>query len=183
MNEDVRKPSRRIVNVFGAIGYSVLITVYTVVVGVGLMWLIEGGHMSSLGINPPDANTSESVVESSQAPSGIMMMIAYLITAFMALTVMFVMVTLPYWLGRSGSFLLKRAIRFCQWSVTPRTLLLGKMLACAVAASPVLIMIAQDINQIIVAFVILAAIAVSAVVFLLQHHLAKANNLQAKEIW
>lgn len=45
-------PMRRIVNTFGAIGYTLLWFSYVIVLGVGVMWLAQGGHLEIIGVSP-----------------------------------------------------------------------------------------------------------------------------------
>lgn len=176
-------PARRIVNLFGAIAYSALLLVYTVVAAMTLQWLITDGHLS--------VTTEETVVvqdetteEQSRTTMGLIGEIfAYIVTSVMTLTVLFVAITLPYWLGRVGSYVMKRVIRWCKWPVTPLSLLCGKAIACAGIVAPLLLFIAQDIASLFSLLVIIVLAGLSFLLFLIQHYLAKMTSLPAAEIW
>lgn len=179
------KPSNPIVNVFGAIGYSLLVVVYVVMVGVGVLWLVHNGSLEVIGVPAESVQSpvTDGAIREEPDVSLFSTILAYIITAFMAVTVLFVMVTLPYWLGKSGSRVLKRIIRFCQWPVTPSSLLGAKIIACGVAMVPVAIYTIHDMSTLAILWAVIAVIGVSLITFLLQHYLAKMNELEAKEIW
>lgn len=181
--------TRRIANLFGAIGYSLLLFICLVVVGVATLWLIRAGTMTSLGF-PPEVLQQTVVAPDPapttplQAPSLLWQFVQAVMTAIVALIVLFVCVTLPYWLGRCGSFFLKRAIRLCHFSVTSRSLLIAKGIVCGVAAIPVLIVGMHDTAQLPIVLTLLASITLSFGLFCLQHYFAHVGiRLEAKEIW
>ncbi len=178
-------PSRRIANMFGAIAYSVLLTSYAMVAGIVLIWLLNGGVISSTQVAQNSSPADDALIaESSGSIAAIIVEIfAYIITAFVALTVLFVAITLPYWLGKSGSYLLKRGIWLCQWSVTALTLLIGKIIAVGLAGVPLMLIVMQDISTITVLISVSIMLGASLVLFLLQHYLAKMTGLEAEEIW
>jgi hypothetical protein len=101
----------------------------------------------------------------------------------MAVTVLFVTISLPYWLGKIGSRLLKRAIRFFQWPVTPMSLLVAKFISSGLATVPILVYGTQDIGNIMLMISLLIFVILAFGAFLLQHYFAKMSNLEAKEIW
>jgi len=51
MNARGIKPIRRLINMFGALAYSLLIFTYAVIVGVGLLWLARSGLLMQLGVS------------------------------------------------------------------------------------------------------------------------------------
>lgn len=178
-------PSRRIVNMFGAIGYSLLLASYAIVAGVVMLWLVNSGHLGAIeappeSVMPPAAELPEAADSVGEI---IFEIIAYVITAIIALTVLFVVVTLPYWLGKSGSYLLKRAIRLCQWPVTGLSLFIGKAIACGLVAVPIMMLIIQDAYAAVLLASVSILIGMSLVIFVVQHYLARATQLEAKEIW
>ncbi len=178
-------PSRRIVNMLGAIAYSLLILAYAVVAGITLMWLLNNGHLS-LTTAPLDPALPAEVVQEETGDSTVSVLlevVAYAITGLMLLTVLFVLVSLPYWLGKSGSYLLKRAIRLCKWSVTPMSLFVAKIIACGVVMIPVSMFIMQDISNLFSLIAIIVIVGFALTVFMLQHYLAKMTNIEAKHIW
>lgn len=186
VNQQSRGPSRRIINILGVVGYSLLIPTYAIVAGLSLIWLTEMGSLSIIGVAPDmlQSSSSEATAATDQPnPSLLVTIVTYAITAFMTVTVLFVMITLPYWLGKSGSYIIKRTIRFCQWPVTPTSLFLAKTIACAIAVVPALIMSAQNIDNLVVSATALIVLGSAFMSFLLQHYLAKISRLDAKDIW
>lgn len=98
--------------------------------------------------------------------------------------VLFVMIALPYWLGRSGSRLLKRAIRYCRYPVTLKTLLLGKLLVCGVVMVPIIPGGLYAGADMIVTIVLFAVAMLALVVFAIQHYLATMSEVvAAKDVW
>lgn len=184
MTEQTLRHSQRVVNVFGAVGYSLIIFLYVFLVLLGLLWVLSMGHMDFMGISldPPDQPQVQSE-ENSQQPSGVATVLAYLLTGFMVVTAMFVFVSLPYWLGKIGSKWLKRLIRLCQIPVTLTSLLIGKLIACGLAVVPSSIFVINDIGAIYMAITVLTVSTLSAVVFVVQHSIAGMSRLEAKNVW
>ncbi len=174
---------RRIVNTFGAIGYTLLWFSYVIVLGVGVMWLAQGGHLEIIGVSPVEKPVQ--IVEGDIVqPSLAWQIVSYSITLIMMGVVLFVMIALPYWLGRSGSRLLKRAIRYCRYPVTLKALLLGKFLACGVVMAPIVIGGVYAGADMIVTMVLLAVVMLALVVFAIQHYLATMSEVVvAKDVW
>jgi len=52
MNARSIKPVRRLINMFGALAYSLLIFTYAAIVGAGLLWLARSGLLMQLGVSP-----------------------------------------------------------------------------------------------------------------------------------
>ena len=178
-------PMRRIVNIFGAVGYSLLISSGTIALGVVLMWLVYGGQLEIIGV-PREAATATQTgpVENLSEPSFIIQVITYFFTIVTALGVLFILVTLPYWLGRFGSQIIKRAIRYCQQPVTLTSLLFAKILACGLVVS-VLILVGLFTNlEFAVILVLMSVTLFALIVFLIQHYLAKMSEVVvAKDVW
>ena len=178
--------SQRITNMFGAVGYSLLIINCAIVAGAVLLWLINSGYGNAMGLQPEvSAETYAPVGDT--APSGalsvVLDIIAYTIAIVMGLAVIFVSITLPYWLGRVGSYCIKRTANLFIEVLTPATLLLVKVIANGLIAVPILVIVAADIKNIPVLLFVSGLVLVALVMFLLQHYLAKMNNLETKEIW
>lgn len=183
MDEAVKKPSRRILNAIGALGYSLLIFTYVIVAGVVLLWAASEGHLAAISLSTDPAIEPGEIVDKTSQTSLLMTVLTYIITAFIALTVVFVMITLPYWLGKSGAYMIRRALELLRINITPLTLFVAKFIACSLAAVPILVILASDINNIVIALAILTAIGISFVLFILQHYLAKVGGLKAEDIW
>ena len=175
--------SQRITNMFGAVGYSVLLVNYALVAASVLWWLIQSGHGDVLGIPPAQETPVIEELTDAGEPSLILSIFAYAVTIVMLLVVLFVTVTLPYWLGRSGSYMLKRLIRLFVEPLTPAALLLGKIIAKGIVAVPILLIVAEDISGIATLLFVTGLVLLTLVLFLLQHYLARMNGLEAKEIW
>ena len=178
--------SQRITNMFGAVGYSLLIINCAIVAGAVLLWLINSGYGSAMGLQPEvPAETYAPVGDT--APSGalsvVLDIIAYTIAIVMGLAVIFVSITLPYWLGRVGSYCIKRIANLFIQVLTPAMLLLVKVIANGLIAVPILVIVAADIKNIPVLLFVSGLVLVALVMFLLQHYLAKMNNLETKDIW
>lgn len=177
-------PSRRIVNLFGAVAYSLLLLVYTAVAMITIRWLLTGGQSVMVLVEDPNAIVQEELPTPDRTTAGVIgEIVAYIIMSFMGLTVLFVAITLPYWLGRMGSYVLKRLIRWCKWRVTSLSLLIGKIIACSGIVAPLLLFIAQDITSLFSLLTVASIAGVALVLFCLQHYLAKMMSLQSADIW
>ena len=178
--------SQRITNMFGAVGYSLLIINCAIVAGAILLWLINSDYGNAMGLQPEVPVGADEPVGDT-APSGalsvVVDIIAYTIAIVMGLAVIFVSITLPYWLGRVGSYCIKRIANLFIQVLTPAMLLLVKVIANGLIAVPVLVIVATDIKNIPVLLFVSGLVLVALVMFLLQHYLAKMNNLETKEIW
>ena len=178
--------SQRIMNMFGAVGYSLLIINCAIVAGAILLWLINSDYGNAMGLQPEVPVGADEPVGDT-APSGVLSVvldiIAYTIAIVMGLAVTFVSITLPYWLGRVGSYCIKRIANLFIQVLTPAMLLLVKVIANGLIAVPILVIVATDIKNIPVLLFVSGLVLVALVMFLLQHYLAKMNNLETKEIW
>ena len=154
-----------------------------ITVGSLLWWLIVGGQLMFIGVSPEALEPANEPVASPTRPSLLALVAAYVATAFMALTSLFVLVTLPYWLGKLGSRILKKMIRLCQIAVTPSTLLTGKILVCSFATVPALLYVVYDINALYLAVVSIIISVIAIIIFILQHSIAKMSHFEAKDIW
>ena len=178
--------SQTITNMFGAVGYSLLIINCAIVVGAILLWLINSDYGNAMGLQPEvPVGADEPVGDTtpSGALSVVVDIIAYTIAIVMGLAVMFVSITLPYWLGRVGSYCIKRIANLFIQVLTPAMLLLVKVIANGLIAVPILVIVATDIKNIPVLLFVSGLVLVALVMFLLQHYLAKMNNLETKDIW
>ena len=189
MNARGIKPIRRLINMFGALAYSLLIFTYAVIVGAGLLWLARSGLLMQLGVSPETVQPALAppTTPSDTTPRAVpflLQVVQLVLMSVMTVAVLGVVVMLPYWLGRCGSYLLKRSIRLCHSQVTLATLLFGKILACGIGTVPVLIMAMYDARQWPIAAVLLGVITVALVLFATQHYLAKSSEVvEAKDVW
>ena len=85
---------RRIANLFGAIGYSLLVFAYVIVLTGTVLWLIQSGFLSVLGIHyqPPaqQLEATQAVSQPRQVPV-LLQIISLSMTAVMALTIIFLL--------------------------------------------------------------------------------------------
>ena len=84
--------SQRITNMFGAVGYSLLIINCAIVAGAVLLWLINSGYGNAIGLQP-EAPAETYAPVGDTAPSGalsvVLDIIAYTIAIVMGLAVIF----------------------------------------------------------------------------------------------
>lgn len=176
--------SRRIVNMFGAIGYSVLVVTYVIVVVVMAIWLVRGGYSDSLDMTPAEGSLEVAPLESEAENTPILVSIfAYTVTTIMFLTVVFVTITLPYWLGKSSSFFIKRGLGLLNIPITSTSILLSKLVANGLVILPMLLIVAEDIAGIFTLLFVAGLTGVALMLFLIQHYLAKMTRLEAQDIW
>ena len=140
--------------------------------------------MEFIGVTAPKAQSVEVVEQDAVDPVFVWRFLTYVFASVMGITVLFVVVTLPYWLGRSGSRLMKRSIRYCQRSVTLASLLGAKALACGVGAGIIVIGGVYMGITIEVSLVLLGVVGLALLVFLIQHYLAKTSEVvEPKDVW
>lgn len=183
-----RQLLRSIVNMFGAIGYTLLIAAYAIAAAVLLLWLIQGNHLAVLGVPPPVSTPPEllatAVAPEAAAPSWFGRLLLVLSAVLMMGAVVVVVVTLPYWLGLSGSSILKWLIRCCRWPVTVRSLLIAKVLACGTATVPSLLAWLYVIADPCVTLVQSSIVTTAMLLFLLQHYLAyRSEDITVDRLW
>ena len=88
--------SQRITNMFGAVGYSLLIINCAIVAGAVLLWLVNSGYGNAIGLQP-EAPAETYAPVGDTAPSGalsvVLDIIAYTIAIVMGLAVIFVSIS------------------------------------------------------------------------------------------
>ena len=176
-------PIKRIINAFGAVGYTLLLFVYAIISLSAVVWLMRRGKFFGLSVNLRTAEPLMQTVPTEPEPLTAQLLSAALGIAT-ALVLVITLTALTYWLGRGGSRMLKRSVRFCQCPVTLVTLLVGKVLACGVATVPVLLAGILQMGNLWVVIILLVFITVALIIFLLQHYLAHTSEVvQAKDVW
>lgn len=187
MKTRLNVPTRRIANLFGAVGYTLLSIVYVVVVGGVVMWLVQHDTLSFIGVHPVkpiELVPTEVIPEAPKTAPILVQLIQLFFASVLLIAVIFVVVSLPYWLGRSSSRLLKRMIRLLKYPVTLRSLLFAKLIACGLATIPALILVIYDMKQLPLVITELAVVTIAAIIFLVQHHLAENSEvMEAKDTW
>lgn len=174
---------RRLINTFGAAGYTLLAFAIAVGVAYAVVKLAAIGALSPIGVPAMDEVSVEAQSQpaaTGESPS-IMALVLRGMTAGALIGVMlFVMAALPYWLGRGMSRLVKRSIRFCRYAVTLQSLLTAKALLCAGYAGVVLIIGAPPALLIS----LFGMTGLAAIIFLTQHYLASSSEVvEAKDVW
>ena len=163
-------PIKRIINAFGAVGYTLLLFVYAIISLSAVVWLIRRGKFFGLSINLRTAEPLMQTVPTEPEPLTAQLLSAALGIAT-ALVLLITLTALTYWLGRGGSRMLKR-------------LLVGKVLACGAATVPVLLAGILQMGNLWVVVILLVFITVALIIFLLQHYLAHTSEVvQAKDVW
>lgn len=174
----------RIANLFGAVGYTLLSLVYIAAIGGVTVWLVQRDTLAGLGIHPVQLSPAPpppiDIIDTRESPS----LPQLLLTSVMLVVASFVVVSLPYWLGRSSSRVLKRAIRLLNYPVTLRSLLAGKMIACGLATIPALLLVMCDMRQLPLVVAELGTVTLAAAIFLVQSYLAlRSETMEAKDLW
>lgn len=183
MDSQLSISSRKIVNIFGAIGYSLIVVLYGIIIAVILAWLINGGHLVIIGMSPVDANNRPLDGQNLTDPSAAVSVLSYVFTALMLLIVGFVMVTLPYWLGKICSSILRKAFGLLKIKISSARLLVVKCLVCLLAAIPLLLLMSENFSYFITSLAGLAVILLAVLLFMVQHGIAKMSQLDIKDIW
>ena len=177
--------TRRIANSFGAVGYSLLAFIYAVILGGIILSLINGGQLSKIGIEPVGETmySQELEADEPQKTNIFAMIFAYIFAAISVISAVFIFVTFPYWLGRGGSYFLKRLIRLFQQQVTLLSLLIAKATACLVPVFFAATLVLFDISNLALSSIAVSLASMAGLVFLIQHYLAKSDGLEARDIW
>ncbi len=188
MNIRGRIPMRRVVNIFGAVGYTVLIFSYVVAICGVWVFLVKNGWLASVGMPPEMLSQAPRAADLPPAQATDSSPIAGLvvtgITAFMAIVTIFIAITLPYWLGYISSQGIKRAIHWCNQTVTLGTLLLAKLIACGVGAVPIAIVVMYDTTNLVLAISQMVLVGMTLLLFTTQHYLAKSSEVvNASDVW
>ena len=179
---------RRVVNIFGAVGYTVLIFSYVVAICGVWVFLVKNGWLASVGMPPEMLSQAPRAADfpPTQATdsSPIAGLVVTGITAFMAIVTIFIAITLPYWLGYISSQGIKRAIHWCNQTVTLGTLLLAKLIACGIGAVPIAIVVMYDTTNLALAISQMVLVGMTLLLFTTQHYLAKSSEVvNAYDVW
>lgn len=175
---DVRGRSaiRRVVNVFGAVGYSLLAALIMIVVARVLVQLVGAGTVPSA----VHGDRTSSPVVTLPSPSLLELIGQSMMLGAAAGALLFLMAALPYWLGRGMSRMMKCAVRWCGYTLTLRSLLFGKLLACGV------VMVAAIMTGGQLALILSVGLmsVLVALIFLIQHYLAVSSEVvETKDVW
>ncbi len=172
-----------VANVFGAIGYMLLVAAWAFSLAVILAILFEttGVGQPSMPLEP----TKETVTAGS--PSPVVMVASYAITGLVVLVSLGILVTLPYFVGKWGARIVKGFMKLTRIDMTRKQLLLVK--GC-LAALPLLVLMVLQLaltpEGIVFAAMFGATVAASLlaiVAFLMQALLARRQKLSIDEVW
>ena len=181
-------PIRRVINIFGAIGYNLLVPACAIAIGVGLLQLAWSGALEIIDIRPeiicvPILPSSPPETAPPSLPLAIKALDVVL-TLIVTMAVLCAVVVLPYWLGRFSSAVLRRAIKLCGKPVTLNLLLFGKVIVSLVGAALALAISLYDPRQWLITVALLAAIIAALVIFAVQYCLAKiSKTVKAADVW
>lgn len=180
---------RRVANVFGALGYGFLVFSYSLSGAAAWLWLLQSGVLVWFGV-PSDMSPS---LPATSGPgvdiqpgftSPPAQAIAHVLTAATVVAVMFMMLALPYWIGRGASIIVKRTIRWLQQPVTLASLLSAKLLACLAGIGMASFTGAYGTNDASLLIVQIVTLTAAIVAFLIQHYIAAVSEiLAAKDVW
>ena len=97
-------PIQCVVNIFGAIGYNLLVTACAIAIGVGLLQLAWSGALEIIGIRPeiicvPILPSSSPEAAPPSLPLAIKAL-DIVLTSIVTIAVLCAVIVLPYWLGR-----------------------------------------------------------------------------------
>ncbi|PID32941.1 hypothetical protein CR969_03415 [Candidatus Saccharibacteria bacterium] len=173
---------KTVINVFGGVGYTILIFSYVIIFAAAFYWLASSNGLAWLGF-PAERltqTTQATPINPKPEDSGLLTTI---LAGVMTLVVIFVLVALPYWVGKIGSYITKKTIRLFNQSVNLKTLLIAKTTACGISIIPgPMVNFAAVGVEVAIFQLILTSIAM--LVFLTQHYLAKiSSGVEAKDVW
>lgn len=171
------------VNMFGAIGYLLLIVVWAFFVGIIVALSLQTGSPAA----PVEVSKSANAGSVAMQPSVVLVAAGYVITALVVIGSLVVLALLPYWLAKWGGRWLRRMMRVFKVEPTRRYLFLTKSMLASVPLLGMtvinLILQPSDMAFTMVQIVStgLAVLAISA--FLVQLVLARRYNVPADQAW
>jgi hypothetical protein len=170
-----------VVNILGTVGYMLLVTVWAFFAAILLALLFD----ASAGMGQPEVTQPPESETSGTGP--VMVAASYVITGLVILVSVGIVVTLPYFIGKWGSRLLRGLMKLCRIDVTRRQLFFVKGI---VVTAPLvglllvnLVIMPENVTfaAMYVATVILAA--VSLALFFVQLLLARRFNIPVDKVW
>ncbi len=182
MGVQYSKQIKAIINVFGAVGYTLLIFSYVIIFAAAFYWLAINNGLAWAGF-PAEQLTQTTQATPAEATTENPDILTTILAGVMTLVVVFVLVALPYWVGKTGSYITKKIIRTFDKSVNLKTLLIAKTAACGISIIPgPMVNFAAVGVEVAIFQLILTSLAM--LVFLTQHYLAKiSSGVEAKDVW
>lgn len=177
----------RIANIFGAAGYTMLAFALSLVAISVLYWAIRSGLLVGMGLTPESLvveKTPTSPAPEAQSLSFVEQTMSVLVSIIVMFSFGFMMVSLPFWIGKISSALLKKSILLVVGRVSLGTLFFAKVVACSVVMAAALVLRLIELNRL--PFLILQSLSIVAAIgcFSVQHYLAKASEvIEVKEVW
>lgn len=168
-------------NSFGALGYVALFVTWALFVSIVLMALMD---VSVIQL-PTDNLVQPS--EDQSNPSGMTITVAYLVTGLAVIASLFVVVALPYLIGRWGAKLNRMILAIAKVTLSHRTLFAGKLLMLSIPAigmyTASFFLPPENTEAFAVSVLGSVMTVVAVVVFGLQHVVARRLNVNIKKIW
>lgn len=182
----MKKPAQKallLVNALGALGYFTMILAWTLFVAV-LLLIFTQSSVISLPSDMPLTSTTSSAVTNDAV---FLRIIAYLITAIMAVLTLGMLLLLPYFLGKWGAKVMRRLLVWSRVVETRRHLFFTK---CLVIITPLVGFIvinlfykSMDITIPAVHAAVIFLSLVSLGCFLLQLGSARSLNVNVRDMW
>lgn len=175
---------RRLINMFGAVGYTLLTFAIAIGLSFAVIKLASIGALSSIGLPASDEMSASTQPQPTTTdvpqPSITILVLRGMAAGVLIGVMLFVMAALPYWLGRGMSRLVKRSIRYCKCAVTLQSLLMAKVVIClgyiggiAMIGMPPMLLVS-----------LFGIIGLVMIIFLTQHYLASSSEVvEAKDVW
>lgn len=167
-----------IVNAFGALGYMCILIAWTMVMAVVFLMMVDG----NLIVTPTVAGRAAVSLPTSTVLSAA----EWLLTALMVIATFAILITLPYFIGKGGSHLLRKGLLLLHIPRTKSHMLLAKAAVAVLPSVCFALLTTIGFQGPVVAplyiTVFLTGI-VSLVFFTIQYLLAVRFNVQAAKIW
>lgn len=173
-------------NLFGAFGYTIWLMSLALTIVVYFVWLAweSSGTLSPLLQERPSTPTTGAPASVSLAAQ----IIGYSITVLVTTVAIFVAVTLPYWIGRWSSRLLKRGMALLRVPERSLSLLWAKitivtLVVCMSGAAAIWLFDSPLQDVALTALLAMSMALVSLVLFALQHYMAKVGRIDSAVLW
>ena len=171
-----------IMNACGAIGYMLLLTTWALFAAI-LLALVFGASYQ-----PGATEVTQTVSPSSASESSAVLVAAsYILTVVLVLVSIGIVMTLPYFVGKWGSRILRWLMRMTRIDITRRQLFFVKSILASLPLLGLLIvnftLMPEEITLAAMYVATVSIGAVSITIFLLQLLLARRLNVPVEEVW
>lgn len=170
------------VNTFGAIGYMLLIAAWAFFAAVGVALLVDPSIRSL-----PSEVVQQSTVHTPTEPSPAVIVASYALTGLVIVVSVFIIITLPYFIGKWGSRMVRCLMGVLKMSITrDRLFLVKSVLATLPLVGLMIIHFTLHPESITFGAMYVATVGVSVLSigsFLLQQLVARRLKTPAGHIW